>query len=162
MKPRWPPAVIKRYPFSIETMKEILALLKDRPTGRTSIRFVQRCGKVVPDVLKDLGLNESGGELRIIDLLTAKSILREIFQHDLQYWGEVMPQELATEHAENIISLIYRENSQIYTNGPWEELQVLRHSTGYSFSNLTDSTFDAGIVVISDDYAAAVLVEEED
>jgi hypothetical protein len=94
-----------------------------------------------------------------IDDRAAIKIIEAILWKDLAYHAEIMPKEQAGEYARWFIENFSGPESRFFTNGDWNDYHQTVSNSWYAF---TDATFDAGVIVVSPQYAICLWVEDED
>jgi hypothetical protein len=72
-----------------------------------------------------------------------------------------MPRDRAAQLAAEFIES-QLPDTRFFVNADWTAYFYDAKSTGFSWANLTDATFDAGVVAISDRFASCVWAEDED
>jgi len=100
---------------------------------------------------------EDTGRWSPIDTGHAERILTRVLHRDLAYNGAIMPRDLARRFAREFLSLA-PPGARVLTNAP----DLAEDSEEWSFSPATEAAWDAGVLIVGDQYAAALWVEDED
>lgn len=112
-------------------------------------------------VLMMLGLPEKPEALEEVSGEKARAILEAVLAHDMAYKSEAMPRNRAAQLASEFIESQLPE-TRFFVNADWTVYFYDAKSKGFSWTNLTDATFDAGVVAISDRFASCIWAEDED
>lgn len=112
-------------------------------------------------VLKVLGLPKKPDALEEVSEEKAQNILEAVLARNMAYKYEAMPLERAVQLAKEFIES-QLPNTRFLVNGDWTTYLNESKSTGFSWHNLTEATFDAGVVAVSDRLAMCIWVEDED
>lgn len=134
-------------------------ILKKRDCGFLRITSIRNYNYDLNIVLNNLGFVSDLKYLREIDHADATLVIKEILWKDLAYGSEMMSEKEAHDAAIELIDTYSEQGTEFYTNGDW----VNYHSkSGCSFSPLTEATFDAGVIIRSQEFAACIWVQDED
>lgn len=137
-----------------------LQLLLARDGVRIGLCY--HCGrcKTPDDVAQYYGLRKANNAWHDVDRSQATTLLRELLEHDLAYWGEADSTPIATDVAQDFVAE-FAEETRFFTNAQWQERNgVMRvGSTGFA---ATESTFDSGIIALHDHKMGVYWVEGED
>ncbi len=135
-------------------------LIEERSAGILRIAFISNWNRSLEDILKSLGFSNANPECVFeIEVGFAVNVLKAILWKDLAYGTALMSEAQAESYAQQFISEYATVESKIYTNGNWA---IYRNSNSFSFSGLTESTFDAGIIIVNKEFVACLWVEDED
>jgi hypothetical protein len=110
-------------------------------------------------VLLQLGFPNRPEALKEVGREKAQEILVAILSRDLAYRAEAMPRNRAEQLALEFIES--QGDAKFYSNGDWSAY-VFGGGSTFSWSELTDATFDAGVISVSQELACSVWVEDED
>src|SRR5262249_43061914 len=113
-----------------------------RPPSRDLVSWLD-------STLSDIGFRSLSSAWREISPPDAVSILRNILHRDLAYRAEIMPAWLAAELATRFCEL-FPETTRYFTNGTWDIGPSGQLEQPRSWCPLTEATFDAGIVAVTD------------
>ena len=95
------------------------------------------------------------------DRQTAISVLTALFHKDMAYDGILMEQVEAESLAAYFLQTFPQDGARYFINGRWD-MWILPGFSGRSWGRLTDSTFDGGVIVITDSLAGFIWFEDED
>lgn len=140
-------------------MKNIINLIEKRDCGFLKFTFVRNYGYDLHKVMKNLGIHPNPDALTEIDGYYAIDVLENILWKDLAYGTEIMPRHEANIYAKALISQLSCEDITYYTNGDWKNYHTNQSAES---NNITDATFDAGVLAVSHDYVVFIWVEDED
>lgn len=135
-------------------------ILKKRNCGFLNIQCVNYYNEGLEKLLPRLGLAAKPEALTEISREIAGKIIRTVLWHDLAYGSEIMPEHEAQLFAQQLMNELTDADSRFYTNSDWSEVDGKPFLS--SWSELTEATFDAGIIIVNLDYAAVVWVQDED
>lgn len=129
-----------------------------RDTGRTTAKFfpLSKLGPVTPDeIAVSAGFTPLGADWKLLSREEARLHLQNILCRDMSYNEEIM----TLENAALLTDLLFKVlpiNTVFYTN-----LKIYSR-TSRSWLPVTDSTFDTGLIAISDLGASLIWFEDED
>lgn len=112
----------------------------------------------VDDYVASLGLRRLGQRWRLISHKDAIATLGYILHHSLCYGSELLPRSTAEQAAKFFVQLFDGDTPQFLTNC---DFKYLRRS-GFSWTPLTDSTADVGIVGVDEEHNGIICIEDED
>lgn len=135
-------------------------ILKMRNCGFLNIQCVNYYNEGLEQLLPRLGLAAKPEALTEISREIAGKIIRTVLWHDLAYGGELMPEHEAKQFAQQFLDEFTNADSMLYTNSDWSEIDDKPFLN--SWSELTEATFDAGVLILNHDYAAVLWVQDED
>ena len=146
--------------MSFEELKE-LALSK---RGRLGLTFEYQdfptLGEspvhVADSFVKSFGFKPIGTAWRCIERSEALDTVSRILFRDLAYQRPLMEQKTATYIAESFLNLFAQYGGRFCTNGSFDNRGML------SWTPITESTFDHGVVAFDDQKVGLVWVEDED
>lgn len=105
---------------------------------------------------QSLGLKGIGRYWREIRREGAITLATAFLTHDLAYHAQLMPDERSADLARRFISS-FADDARFFTNSGYST-----GSTSWSWAPLTESTFDAGILAVSDSLVGVLVVQDED
>jgi hypothetical protein len=108
------------------------------------------------ELAEEFGLKTDEGLYREIDADEARRVARFVLHHDLAYGSHRMHAEKAAELADKFLGQFASDGTRYYTNG------TLHDSDPRTWNSATDSTFDAGLLVIGQAASGCLWVEDED
>jgi hypothetical protein len=136
------------------------AIIESRKYG------IVRCCSTLPDrndrlsnVLIRFGLKGDASALHVVKRIHAAKILAHLLWKDLAYHSEIMSFDKATELARMFVENHSESGAKFHVNADWSRYHQVR---SFSWSGLTDATFDGGIIAITPTIASCVWVEDED
>lgn len=135
-------------------------ILKKRNCGFLNIQCVNYYNEGLRQLLPRLGLAAKPDALTEISREIAEKTIKTVLWHDLAYGGELMPEHEAKQFAQQFIDELANADSIFYTNSLWSEVDGKPFLN--SWSELTEATFDAGVLILNHDYAAVLWVQDED
>ena len=112
-------------------------------------------------VLSDVGFRPLSGAWREVSRPDAVSVVQNILHRDLAYRAEIMPAWLAAELANRFCEL-FPESTRYFTNGTWETGPSGQPDQARTWSPLTEATFDAGVIAVTDGFVGVAWAEDED
>lgn len=98
------------------------------------------------------------GHLDEITAAAAGQVLRRVLNHDLAYDAEIMPEDLASDHARRVIDTL-PEAARWWTNG---DLGLRDRRSPAGWTPLSDATFDTGVIGVSDTHILVAWFMDED
>jgi hypothetical protein len=135
-------------------------LIEERSAGILRIAFISNWNRSLEDILKCLGFVNTKAEYVFErERGVAVNVLQSILWKGLAFGTVLMSEAESASYAEQFINEYANEESKIYTNGNWV---IYRSTNSFSFSGLTDATFDAGVIIVNKEHVACLWVEEED
>lgn len=139
-------------------MIDLFDVLKRRDAGYGRIAFVHDHAAGLRDaVLVRFGLHPLRSHLRATDRAEALIQLSCFLARDMAYSDEVMIAAEADRLANTFIESVAQEGAIFYVN------QEVLGPTASAYVQMTDATFDAGIIVENPDHTyACVWFEDED
>ena len=132
----------------------------ERRYGITRCAHARIFDRGLKPALLMFGLFPQTDALTEISPSQAQAVLEALLWKDLAYRAEVMSLQRARELAHEFVASHAEENTKYFVNADWS--LYLREPNGFSFTGLTDSTFDGGVVALSGGFASCVWVEDED
>jgi len=127
---------------------------------------IVRCCSTQPDrnerlanILLRFGLKSEEHALHVVKRIHAAKILAHLLWKDLAYHSETMPFDIATDLARMFVEDHSESGTKFYVNADWSRYHQMR---AFSWSGLTDATFDGGVIAITPTIASCVWVEDED
>lgn len=118
-------------------------------------------GVNVGHVLSAFGLHSKPDGLVEVAAEKAQSILAAILSRDLAYESDAMPRTRADELAREFVSA-QEPGAKFFSNADWSQYFDRPIPSSFAWDNLTESTFDAGVLAIGERLASCVWVEDED
>lgn len=131
-------------------------LLKDRHCGFLKIAFSRTYGTDLQVVISQMGFDIRSAELTAIDAAQAAVALSRLFSRDLAYGVKVMDADVAQRYARELIAECAETDAKIFTNARWEGEKL------FGCNPVSEATFDVLILIINNDFAVSVLIEDED
>lgn len=119
-----------------------------------------RC-KSADDVAIQFGLKPIGDSWREIDRERAILILQSLLERDLAYNSDVDSASIAEEWSRQFVQE-FSDGSRFFTNGEWHEGNPTNGKPVGVWAQVTESTFDAGILVLHDHRVGVFWLEDED
>ncbi len=114
--------------------------------------------------IRSLGFRWPENGWREVDLAQARRILKHVLRRDLAYGSERIPEAEAERLVTAFLGAVGNDLSG-YTNGTWglppEQLSG-GVTTSASWSPITDSTFDGGVVCVGSERLGIIWVQDED
>ncbi|MEO1419220.1 MAG: hypothetical protein AAFW00_28460 [Bacteroidota bacterium] len=138
----------------------IQEIIKRRSYGRTRIHYSNELIYDLDDLLKLNGLLPNKDDLLPIEFQKVKKIVSTLLNKGLAYPEEYMPIHEANEYSEYLLQGFKEMECQCFCNGAWDEYH--KPSNGFGWNHMTNSTFDAGVIITSNDLHFCFWVEEED
>jgi hypothetical protein len=135
-------------------------LFKLRDCGVLRVNTISHWNRPLDDALTQLGLLRTQAHLTEIPWTLAKQIITKILWKDLAYNVELMPKKTASHYTEQLMVMLYSEDCKLYTNGEWAKDG--EDITLSIWNQLTDATFDSGVLFVSPHACSCVWVEDED
>ena len=120
-------------------MTDPYEILLSRRYGEVRYTLATERSGNMGNVLAKLGLKPEPNSLVEHNHESAFAILRELLWKDMAYEDECMPRERAESLAQDFFQQHSSQGSQYFSNGNW--------SAKESWNPLTESTFDAGIII---------------
>jgi hypothetical protein len=120
-------------------MNDPRSIIEARKYGEVRYAVVSESTNDLSRVLGKFGLTPDASLLVEHDRETAFAILRELLWKDMAYEGECMPRSQAEEVANQLLLQYSIPESKYFSNGDWSKRE--------SWNPLTESTFDAGLIV---------------
>jgi hypothetical protein len=133
--------------------------IRARDGGFTRVTAVRNYGSPLEVVMQLLGLEAKPGALLEVSPQVAASCIAALLWKDLAYKYEFMPREAAERFGESFVEQYTCEGATFYTNGKWD--QYHQQST-FGYIPLTSATFSAVVIVVHPEFAACLVVEDED
>ena len=133
--------------------------------ARAGVRLgaIYACGrcKTADDVALQFGLRPIGDSWREIDRERATTILRSLLERDLAYDSDADSAPIAEELSRQFVQE-FSDGARFFTNGEWHEDNPTNGRPVGVWTPVTESTFDAGILVLHDHRVGAFWLEDED
>lgn len=109
-----------------------------------------------------ISIDEVDRSLKPVDSAEkAVRILTYLLNRDMAYGDELIPETKANEFAHHFIALFDHETARYFSNSGWDEHSPF--GTGMSYwTDLTDATFNSGIIVIDKNTIGVAWFEDED
>jgi hypothetical protein len=95
---------------------------------------------------------------QVVDQAEALSIAVSVLHRDLAYSAPIMPLSEATELSQRFFELLPNAET-FFTNGSWTEFWT---KGSVSWSSISNSTLDAGVICVAGNEFALLWVEDED
>lgn len=92
-----------------------------------------------------------------IDATRAETVLTLLLGRSFVYDDECIAAARARELAAAFVAYSGGSTATFYTNAAWDD-----KAASYSWTPLTDSVFDGGVIAIGSSIAACVWIEEDD
>ncbi|APF85341.1 hypothetical protein [Ralstonia pseudosolanacearum] len=125
-------------------MVDMNAILVARRVGEIRLSLVRECSGDISRAMSKFGLTPDASLLVEQDREQAIEILAALLWKDQAYGHECMPEAAARSLAVQIISAYGDASSRYFSN------RDASTTTAQSWSAMTESTFDSGIVVASE------------
>lgn len=138
---------------------KIPEIIYRRRYGRTRINFSNEWYDDLNELLVLNGLIPEKERLKNIEYSQAKNIVTFLLNRGVAYDEEFMPLEDAEKYTNYLFEDLAKDNCDCYTNGEWDKY---RESNGFSWNNMTESTFDGGVLITSKYLHLCFWIEEED
>ena len=133
--------------------------------ARAGVRLgaIYACGrcKSADDVALQFGLRPLGNAWREVDRERAATILRSILERDLAYNSDADSAPFAEEFSRHFIQE-FSDGARFFTNGEWHDDNPTNGRSVGVWTPATESTFDAGILVLHDHRVGVFWMEDED
>lgn len=134
----------------------------ERDAGAVRCSSMRVWGAVnVGPVFSAFGLHSKPDVLLEVTAEKAQLILAAILSRDLAYKSEAMSRSRADELAQEFIST-QEPRAKFFSNADWSQYFDRPRPSSFTWDNLTESTFDAGVLAIGEQLASCVWVEDED
>jgi hypothetical protein len=134
----------------------------ERDAGAVRCSCMRVWGGVgVGPVLSAFGLHSKPDGLLEVAAEKAHSILAAILSRDLAYKNHAMTRSRADELAREFVSA-QEPGAKFFSNADWSQYFDRPIPSSFGWNNLTESTFDAGLLAIGERFASCVWVEDED
>ena len=124
-------------------MNDPRSIIAARKYGEIRYAVVSESTNDMSRVLGKFGLTPDASLLVEHDRESAFAILRELLWKDMAYDGECMPMSQAEEIAQSLLQQYGAPQSKYFSNGDWSKRE--------GWNPLTESTFDAGLVITGSD-----------
>lgn len=132
----------------------------ERRYGTTRCAQARVSDRDFSSVLSMFGLLPQIDALKEVSAGHAQVVLETLLWKDLAYRAEVMPQQRAQDLAREFVISHTDPGTKFFINADWS--LYIKESNGFSFTGLTESTFDGGVVALGGGFASCVWVEDED
>jgi hypothetical protein len=119
-------------------------IIKARGAGEIRYSVLTDYSGDLNSVLAKFGLVSNQSLLVEHDRSSAVAILTVLLEKDMAYDGQLMSTDRAVALAEEIVKSHETQASKFYSNGNWAKKE--------SWNPFTDSTFDAGLIITTDDH----------
>jgi hypothetical protein len=123
---------------------KISEIINRRRYGRTRINYINELFNDINELLKINGLFPEKENLIEIEYNQAKQIVISLLNYGVAYKEEFMSTQLANEYANFLFEDLDETKYKCFTNGQWNKYY---ETNGFGFNNLTDATFDGGVLV---------------
>ena len=139
-------------------------ILDNRDCGIVHVHLVPRDADAstprdaADSLVASLGFRPARDHWETIGRNDAQRIISHILHQDLAYDSPMIRRETSDHIAERFAALFDEFDSHFFTNCT---LGVLKPS-GFSWHPITQSTMECAVVIVDDDNAGLVLVEDED
>jgi hypothetical protein len=141
------------------------AILRERSAGvvtvdyRSAEPYSAATKRVnVDKFIIELGFSPLGDQWRYIHRKEAREILHRILERDLAFQSPIISSARAEVLADSFVRLFSRVEAQFCTNFLWSP----KGSSSRSGTQITQATFDEGIVAYDDQKIGLVWVQDED
>lgn len=141
-------------------MEMIQQLLARAGVRLGAIYPCRRC-QSADEVAQLFGLRPLGTSWREVDRERAKRILRSLLERDRAYNAELDSAPFAQEFSRQFVEE-FPVGAKFLTNGEWDVDNPKNGSPVDAWTPATESTFDAGILVLHDDRVGVCWIEDED
>ena len=138
---------------------KIQEIINKRRYGRIRINYVNELYSDINELLKLNGLLPEKENLIEIEYKQAKQIVVSLLNYGVAYKEEFMSIELANKYANFLFEDLDEINNKCFTNGEWNKYY---ETNDFGFNNLTESTFDGGVLVTTNNLHFCFWIEEED
>jgi len=133
--------------------------IKERSGGFTRLVFVRNYDLPMNQVMQHIGIAAVPDALREVSSSIAAECIASLLWKDMAYGHEFMSLEKARDYANSYIGQFDFEQVRFYTNGSWHEYHV---KSGCAYTPLTEATFSAVILAVHPQFAAGLIIEDED
>jgi hypothetical protein len=131
---------------------------------------VVRCGFIthpaeLASIAAEFSLSPDAGKYRRVAKGEAEQVLKRILHKDMAYNSEIMSAQSAAQLSGEFLRRFDDGTASFYTNIDYSgEGRALGPSTwaGPDWKPVTEATFDAGVIAISQTEAACLWIEDED
>ena len=120
-------------------MNDPRSIIEARKYGEIRYAVASEITSDMSRVLGKFGLTPDASLLVQHNRESAFAILRELLWKDMAYEGECMPESQAEEIANHLLQQHSIPERKFFSNGDWSKRE--------SWNPLTESTFDAGLIV---------------
>lgn len=132
------------------------AIPRERQSGFVRCSCVTATKQPLDGLLAVFGLRMEEQRMIQLDAKSAGAVLASCLSRSFVGHSECIPKARAQELAEAFVSDAGGQGAIFYTNGDWQE------SMPRSWTPLTDSVCDGGVIAIGPSIAACVWIEEDD
>ena len=133
--------------------------------ARAGVRLgaVYACGRctTADEVAILFGLRPLGSGWREVDRERAATILRSLLERDLAYSSQADSAPFAEEFSRDFVQE-FSEGARFFTNGDWNDDDPTDGRSVGVWTPATQSSFDAGILVLHDHRVGVYWIEDED
>lgn len=155
-----------------ENISQIAELREEVISKRDSGEVLLEIKKLVPDIapetdeniitlvnsfVMELGLSGIGDRWKEISQEDAQKILIFALTKNLAYSEELMPLGDANKISDRLIKL-FKNNRLFFTNATFQN----SYSRLTEWNSITESTFDTGVVIVSNERIGIIWVQDED
>jgi hypothetical protein len=137
-----------------ESGEVILEIKRLIPTGNSAD---ENTINIVNSFVTGLGYSEIGDRWRQINRETAQQILNFILNQNLAYAEQSMTITDAETIADKFLNF-FNDNCQFFTNALFND----NYSRLAEWDSITESTFDTGVVIVSNEKIGILWVQDED
>lgn len=137
----------------------LLQAIKERDGGFIRLVTAGNHGCALAQVMHSLGLEEKPEALSAVSPEVAANSVAALLWKDLAYGHEFMPWPKALAHGQAFVAEHDGDGATFYVNGEWDRYH---QGSGCAYTPLSDATFSAVVMVVHPEFAACLLVEDED
>ncbi|MFT4761458.1 MAG: hypothetical protein ACI9XO_003658 [Paraglaciecola sp.] len=134
-------------------------ILNRRRYGRTRINYINEWYGDLNELLALNGLVAEKERLKKVEFSQAMNIVTFLLNRGVAYDEEFMPLKDAAKYTKFLFEDLIADKCECYTNGDWDKYN---ETNGFGFHNMTESTFDGGVLVTSQYLHFCFWIEEED
>ena len=144
-------------------MSVVNEIKNKRTAGVTRCGYLAQAGPL-SEVVNFFSLSADPANYRQVAKAEAIEILTRILHKDMAYDSEIMPRQIAAELSASFLQDFADDSTVFFTNIDYSREGEISQDTriGPSWNPVTNATFDAGVIAISETRSACLWVEDED
>jgi hypothetical protein len=132
-------------------------IIEARVFGWTDCGYSVQQSPSLSELANEFSLATDSSIYREIDATEARRVVQAILQVDFVFGARIMAPTKAADLAERFLSQFGTDATRYFTNGAFDESGRLEQ-----WKSATESTFDAGVLVIGTLRSGCLWVEQED